>query len=368
MHHLKRTEDTWLVHYAENATLTDQLTHKGKDHVMILGLGLMGEAGSISSEVKKKRREGDAYPDVKEKLKEEIGDFLWYFVRTVTLRNARLLTTLSENDYEQTSPHNNNLNKYLDLGVAVGQLLQTLQLPAEGGSVKFRSEIEKTWTTICRVARGNNISMSEAAGANVAKREDRWQITAKKLPIFDEKFPSYEQLPRHLSIEFIERSIGKRTSVVLSSKGINIGDSLTDNIQESDEYRYHDVFHLGYLAFLAWSPVFRRLLKLKRKSNPSIDENEDGARASIIEEAISAMVFSHAKRLEFFKGIDHLDYDVLKNIKALVSGYEVEAVPLWQWEKAILRSYEVFRMLKSEHGGTVICDIPKRRLGFSHKR
>ena len=42
---------------------------------------------------------------------------------------------------------------------------------------------------------------------------------------------------------------------------------------------FHDVFHLAYAAVLGWSPTTRALLKIKRKSRPEIDENEDGARA-----------------------------------------------------------------------------------------
>ena len=36
-----------------------------------------------------------------------------------------------------------------------------------------------------------------------------------------------------------------------------------------------------------WSPVLRSLLKLKRKTDPELDENQDGARATIIEEGIA---------------------------------------------------------------------------------
>lgn len=60
-------------------------------------------------------------------------------------------------------------------------------------------------------------------------------------------------------------------------------------------YRFHDVFHLAYAAVLGWSPVLRALLKCKRKSHPWLDENQDGARAILIEEGISTFVFNHAK-------------------------------------------------------------------------
>ncbi|MFI0349933.1 hypothetical protein [Actinomadura sp. 9N407] len=60
--------------------------------------------------------------------------------------------------------------------------------------------------------------------------------------------------------------------------------------------RMHDVFHLSYAAVLGWSPVMRSLMRRKRKSDPAIDEAEDGGRAIAIEEGISTMVFSYASR------------------------------------------------------------------------
>jgi hypothetical protein len=167
-----------------------------------------------------------------------------------------------------------------------------------------------------------------------------------------------------MEIEFLERMRKGKPVVILRSMGLNIGDRLTDNIEEADEYRYHDVFHFGYAAFLGWSPVTRGLLRSKRKSRPHVDENEDGGRAQVIEEAISALVFSRAKELRFFDRLDHLDFELLKNIQELVKGYEVERVPLWQWERAILRSYEVFRRLKAERGGRVAIDLHRRRLDY----
>ena len=125
------------------------------------------------------------------------------------------------------------------------------------------------------------------------------------------------------------------------------------------------MFHFAHAVYLGWSPVLRALLKSKRKSDPRFDENQDGARAQIIEEGVSAIIFSRAKETHFYEGIDHVDYDLLKTISDFVRGFEVEAVPLWQWEEAILNGYRVFRNLQSNRSGIVSLDLINRELSYS---
>ena len=139
---------------------------------------------------------------------------------------------------------------------------------------------------------------------------------------------------------------------------------MTDNKLVPDDYRFHDVFHLAYAAILGWSPVTRALFKVKRKSDPKVDEDEDGARATLIEEGISTWIFNHAIRLDYFSGVDNLDFSLLKTVKEFVRGYEVEDRPYWQWEKAILDGYEVFRSLRVHRKGRVIADMTNHSITF----
>ena len=134
----------------------------------------------------------------------------------------------------------------------------------------------------------------------------------------------------------------------MSVGGKPIGDPLTDNRQDDDDYRFHDVFHMAYAAVMGWSPTLRRLLKRKRKSDPWVDETQDGARAVLIEEGVATWIFNHGQRLKFFEGIGTLDYRMLKTIKEFVRGYEAERCPLWCWEEAILQGYEAFRAMRAK--------------------
>jgi hypothetical protein len=175
-------------------------------------------------------------------------------------------------------------------------------------------------------------------------------------------------LPRKLEITFREKSVGGRTYVIQSSHGLNLGDRLTDNRPDPDDYRFHDVFHLSYAAILGWSPVLRALLKVKRKSTPHVDEQQDGARAIITEEGISNWIFAHGLRHQAFDGVDSLDFALLKTIREMVKGYEVESRPLWMWEHAILEGFRVFRELQRHRGGTVTANLTSRSLTYNTPR
>jgi hypothetical protein len=83
-----------------------------------------------------------------------------------------------------------------------------------------------------------------------------------------------------------------------------------------------------------------------------------------VEEAVAAIVFSRAREMNFFDGIDRVDYDLLKTVKEFTHGYEVDQIPLWQWEAAILGGYATFRKLRGYRGGTVTLDLLRRELTY----
>jgi hypothetical protein len=167
-----------------------------------------------------------------------------------------------------------------------------------------------------------------------------------------------------MEVVFRERQVGGTTYAFQSVKGINVGDRLTDNSAGGDDYRFHDVFHLAFAAILGWSPVLRALLKLKRKSVGAIDEQQDGARAIITEEGIANWIFAHGLRHGAFEQVDSLDFALLKTVRAMVQGYEVDNRPLWMWEEAVLRGFAVFRALKRHRGGVVTIDLVARTIDY----
>jgi hypothetical protein len=141
-----------------------------------------------------------------------------------------------------------------------------------------------------------------------------------------------------------------------------VGARIQDNAYDDDGYRFHDIFHLAHLAILGWSPVLRKLLNRKRRSDRWVDEVEDGGRAIVIEEGIVAFVFDYARKHEFLSGLREVDYDLLKTIRSLVVGLEVRACSVWQWERAIHEGYRVWRQIRTEKRGRLQIDVLSRSI------
>lgn len=228
---------------------------------------------------------------------------------------------------------------------------------------KFKKELGDVLWYISTLAGDMGITLDDVARANLSWTEERWDDLNNFLPdkLYDEDFPETEKLPREFTVEFKEGTTGK-TGMFIDGKPL--GNELDDNAHEADGYRFHDVFHFSYMATFGWSPVIRKLLGKKRKSKSEIDNVEDGARAQIIEEAISAMVYEHAKDHNFYKDITVIDFDILNTIKGMVRNFETKNISSSLWEKAIIDGYAVYRELKSKNGGKIYLNLKTRTIKF----
>lgn len=288
--------------YQLEAKKTIQDYINGKDaNTLVPFLGLIGEAGSVITELKKKLRDGDSYINYLPKLKEELGDVLWY---------------------------------------------------------------------ISTIASQNEIALEEIAKGNLDKIKDRFDLAhSENFIIYDEEYPPEEQFPREFEVQFVVvNEDGKeKVRIIDSLNSKQIGDDITDNSHQEDGYRFHDIFHFGYIAYLGWSPVIRKLMGIKRKSINTVDEVEDGARAGIVEELISLYIYSHGADHQLFKYSNSVDTEILKTVQKLVSGIEVKNCTQKQWETAIINSYKVYDELKKNNGGRVLVSIKNRNLIYLGK-
>lgn len=219
---------------------------------------------------------------------------------------------------------------------------------------------------VANFAHKAGLELDDIAALNLKRIDERWPAEDSQQPakLLDDDFPAEEQLPRRVSVLFEEVEVDGEMKLRISAEGSQLGDYLTDMNYDDDGYRFHDAFHLTYAALLGWSPISRKFFGTKRHSNPRLKEIEDGGRAGVIEEAISAHVFAYAAEEKFLKGVPHLDSELLRNITGMVSHLEVRTRTVAEWEKAIFRSYEIWRALRDHRGGTVSLDLPTRAIEY----
>jgi NTP pyrophosphatase (non-canonical NTP hydrolase) len=279
--------------YQQLAIRTRQRPTDDVQPVVISLLGLAGEVGELLSEYKKSIRDGAAHKLHRERVAEELGDLLWY---------------------------------------------------------------------LANVAEQFGLKLSQVAGHNLRKIDERWgsgrnpSVELGASSAFDLRYPIQERLPRKGLAEIRPLSGGGPKRIETLVNGRQMGQELTDNAWTEDGYRLHDVFHLACMTLLGWSPVIRRGLGIKRKSDLGVDEVEDGGRAIVIEEGVSALVFSYATRHEMLLGIHALDYTLLRTIKQMTDYLEVCVRTVADWERTILRAYEVWRSLAAHGGGRIEFD------------
>lgn len=268
-------------------------------------LGFAGEVGELLNEYKKRLRDGEeAHVRFRDRLSEELGDILWYVAETAT----------------------------------------------QAG-----------------------LNLDDIVAQNLAKTRARWgvevggevQLFEPNARVFDIQFPSKERFPRRFVADFRQwidqQTNSVRTRVFVDGK--QMGQDLTDNAYIPDGYRFHDVFHLACVAVLGWSPVSRRNLGLKRRSDPSVDEVEDGGRAIVTEEGISALVFAYVEN-RAWEGVSVVDYDLLKAIRIMTARFEVSVCTTGEWERAIRLGYAIWKEVEKNQGGKVELDLDARSIKY----
>jgi hypothetical protein len=265
--------------------------------------GLTEKVGAISACMKKRLRGGYGHIDFLDDVKDRLGDALWYF------------------------------------------------------------------TSVCSHL---HMSLEEIAARNLIVTEARWlkpdetqQLLFGRL--FDLDFPEHEQLPRRFRVKFVEDNSHQRSWLTMVEVWVGdepLGDPIDDNSPGADHYRLHDILHLANAAILGWSPVIRKLLRRKRKSNPTVDKYEDGARACDTEEALASLIHNEAKRNSYFESSTVVDTPLLIKLRSLAADLEVNVRSAAEWQHCILEAYRVFRSVRDHNGGVVEVSLLDRTISF----
>ena len=294
------------MHLGEYQRLTAETDILDASDLALPILGLAGEVGNLSAEYKKRARDHAGYRAFSEEVREELGDLMWY---------------------------------------------------------------------AAALARRCNLDLDDVLVDNVRKTRERFlrPDVPPQHQLFDEERITTEQIPRQFDVSFretVEYGRGREAvPVVRIFRGTEpVGDALDDNSDDSDDYRYHDALHLGHLAVLGWSPTMRGLLGVKRASDPDLDRVQDGGRAAVVEEGLTAYVFSVAVSHSLFATSDRVPDDVIKACRKMTAHLEVSRRSHSDWDYAILAGYRVFRELKTHRGGVVHVDLVERSLDFSPPR
>lgn len=215
---------------------------------------------------------------------------------------------------------------------------------------------------VANVATKFDLDLAQVAAQNLSKCEKRWGHLQPREP-FDASYPEDERLPRQFSIDFLTYHDEKdEPRIKIMYKGKPFGDELTDNAHTKDGYGYHDVIHLAFAAVLGWSPLVRKMIGAKRKSNKKIDQIEDGGRAIATEEGVSAMIFAYVRDYNFMEGKESVSSGLLRMIKNMVRHLEVSECTPGEWEYAIIEGFKAWREIKRGRGGTVDLDLDKRTI------
>ncbi len=367
-----------LASYQRQASMTSwHGTVPGGDPITTPMFGLIGETGEVVSELKKHVREGKAYVGFRDRLQEELGDVLWYAAdlgqrRGLPLTKARRERDIAARAGARCEEADGWIRTALSLTGQTGRIAKAYDemRDSKRSASEFDQSLSEALAALVSdldaLAQAHGLALSDIASKNLAKIRRLSSPTAAKATSSRHGWSASEQLPARFSATMADHAGRVSVSFVLDDQTTPIArDTLTDNAYDPDGYRFHDVFHFAYAAVLGWSPVTRSLLSRKRKSNPRVDEVEDGGRAVAIEEGISAMVFAYAAQHAMLEGVDAVDDALLRTIRDMTRHLEVRSRTAADWQHAILQGFEAWRGVRAAGGGQVEADGRARTIRFA---
>jgi len=227
---------------------------------------------------------------------------------------------------------------------------------------RFAEELGDLLWYLANVATKFGLDLREVAERNLVKCEQRWGPLPERPP-FDDGYPENERFPRRFLIDFATTHDRDEKPIIrVFYKGEPFGDLLTDNAEVPDGYGFHDTIHLSFAAVLGWSPLTRKLLNAKRRSNATVDEVQDGARALYTEEGLSTFIFAYAKEYNWLEGKASVSSDLLRMIRNMTHHLEVGRCTEGEWERAIVQGFAVWREIKKRGSGTLVVNLDERTI------
>jgi NTP pyrophosphatase (non-canonical NTP hydrolase) len=106
---------------------------------------------------------------------------------------------------------------------------------------------------ISTISKRLGVDLDDVAQVNLKKLGERWEKKTSVYQLFDELYPTHEQLPRNLSVEIKEVPTGGGVKVMVNTLdryNRQVGDRVNDNWHVDDGYRFHDVLSSGVRCVL----------------------------------------------------------------------------------------------------------------------
>ena len=244
-----------------------------------------------------------------------------------------------------------------ELGQFASLLKKCMRHDIEIGAQKpeFVSRLGDGLWYVAAIASHLDVALNEIGEANIAFLKERWTPQPNVLFSPGREFLSqpHERFPDRLEFTFERQEIGGLVKMrLLLPNGRQIGDVVDDNEYTEDFYRFHDVIHIAFMACLRWSPVFRRLLGIKRKSDATTDRVEDGAKARDIEEAMSRLIFLYFEQNGFLERATSVDTSFLKLLRLFSGQREISWVTERGWQDLMIQAAAAIRgMIAASNGG-----------------
>jgi hypothetical protein len=330
----------------------------------------------------------DATASYTDRLNIKLGDVLWYVAAIARRRKLTLRAVAKQHlgnhdpsgfdDYmEHAQPNEQRERTDTSLPLLLNGLLRDAANTTSGFLEKPENDEQLLrnlggvlWH-IAAVARHQKLGFSDIARDNLRRIETLFGASSSAPDFFDSDLDADEQLPRRISLRFSESIRNGLATVRMAIQTkeeiwLPIGSPLNDNSHIDDYYRFHDVLHLAYVAILGWSPVMRALFGLKRKSLSTKDRVEDGARAILLEEALTGIVYESASDNALFRDHQKLERRLLLTVKRLTRTLEVRVRTYDQWTFAILSGYSVFREITESAKERPRADVQALHIGLVH--
>lgn len=316
--------------YQQLAAVTDQQVKDGIDPLALSVpmLGLAGEVGTLLVAQKKAYRDNATEASDPKFLTIELGDLLWYAAAVATHSGFPLEDSLIEG-----------------LGYVERHVEELAKLDNLPDDLPILDE-----------------------GFDLTERFPRRMVIRFRKVLADNGNPQVKlTLEQAEPIAFPDGPVPIPGSTKLQGFAIPgaLGDPLNDNSFRADAYRYHDAIHLGFTAVMGWSPNTRSLLGVKRRSNKTIDENEDGARAIFAEEGMAAVLAKLSSHRQGFLAEDAVDDDTVDMLVTVFEDLEVARMPRWLWRRAVSQGFVAMHHLRGAGGGFLRIDLDNRELHYS---